>query len=54
MVLQSAAAVMLLIACVVRVATTGVDALAVVFGGLALVAAGAALLIRRRIRAMSS
>lgn len=46
--LQGVAAVMFAIACAVRVTATGVDALAVVFGLVAVIAFIAALLLRRK------
>lgn len=47
--LQTGAAIMLAIACVVRLVTSGLDALALVFGLGALLAAGLAWFIRTRL-----
>jgi hypothetical protein len=47
--LQSGAGIMLAIACVVRIVTSGVDALALVFGVGALLAGGLAWYIRARL-----
>lgn len=53
MFLQAAAAGMLLIACIVRIVTSGIDALAVVFGLGAVLAAGIAWYLRSRLASWS-
>jgi hypothetical protein len=54
MFLQAAAAGLLLVACIVRIATSGIDLIAVVFGLGALLAGGIAWFLRRRLASDSN